>query len=400
MSLFSLKQLLLRKTEDESLRTIIQVIADDVLANQVIESLRKMAENKASGGAANAAIKHFANEIKNDTKDPATTGRLPDMMREALSHHASRYKAALASGNKKLANEHAGNFFKILRFGVQAEPHTGGALQIDRVDIKPWERGHPRNLETFAQRIARDPAYAEKVNTWHLPGGKGKGKMHQGLLTPNAYINDTKGAFRFEPAGNDWSFLQNDPHESEMAEVSTHGHVGAYPMEHVAINGKHISIDPVENLFDGNKSHPFDHHPIMKLSDLKQSEIPDGGDRAMQYMIDHEDYYDTPHFAAHTAHQNSLRESGKHESRGLQVGEPVHPTSKKVDPWYESKGGKKSSGKSSNPMREAQKMLQQGSATPQPAMPSAAPTAPAKTEEYKRSPDMQALWDLLPGKKP
>lgn len=309
MSFSSFKELMLRKTEDESVRTLIKMIADDVLADKVIESLEKMAIRKGAGSHANLSIRHFGDEM-----DPELE---PAMIREALGHHASRYRAALNAGDQKTANDHASQFFKIMDLVHHAQPHSHGKLQADIVDIKPWERTHPSRSETFADRIARDPEYA-KDN----PVTRGKKRPHQ-------FVNDTVG-FGFQPKGNDWSFLQNDPHAAYSDEVSRHGHAGGYPMEHTKINGKYIPIEDVENINDGKKHHSFDFHPI--LSHYGESVKSRSPERDEQYRKQHEEYASSPHIEAHLTHQQGLHESGAHEARGKEPGQAVHSTSKRLTP--------------------------------------------------------------------
>lgn len=308
MSLSSFKDLMLRKTEDESLRTLIKMVAEDVLADRVIESLEKMAIRKGAGSHANIAIRNFGTEM-----DPELE---PAMIREALGHHASRYKAALNAGNQKMANDHASKFFKMLDLIHHAQPHSHGKLQADVVDIKPWERTHGSRSETFADRIARDPEYA-KDN----PVTRGKKKPHQ-------FVNDTVG-FSFQPKGNDWSFLQNSPHEAYGEETSKHGHVGAYPMEHTKINGKYIPIEDVKNIHDGKSNHPFDFHPI--LSHYGESIKTRSPERDEQYAKEHEQYASSPHVESHLNHQSSLMDAGLLESRGAEPGAPVHKNSRRVE---------------------------------------------------------------------
>jgi hypothetical protein len=308
MNFPSFKELLLRKTDDESLKTLIKVVDTNFLADQIIESLEKMAVRKGAGSHANLAIRHLGTEM-----DPELE---PAMIREALGHHASRYRAALASGENKMANDHAAQFFKIMDLVHHLQPHSHGKLQAEMVDVKPWERTHASRSETFADRIARDPEYA-KDN----PVSRGKKKPHQ-------FVNDTVG-FSFVPKGNDWSFLQNDPHAAYGDETSRHGHVGAYPMEHTKINGKFIPIEDVENINDGNKSHPFDSHPIFSHhGESIKNRTPE---RDAQYVKEHEEYMSSPHVETHLAHQENLMSSGAHESRGLKVGQPVHAGSKRLE---------------------------------------------------------------------
>ena len=310
MNFSSFKELLLRKTEDESLKTLIKVVDTNFLADQIIESLQKMANNRNAGVHANLAIRHFGTEM-----DPE---RESAMIREALGHHASRYKAALDAGDKTMANDHAAQFFKILNLVHKAEPHSHGKLQSETVALQPWVRTHPSYSETFAAKMARDPEYA-KDN----PVTRGKKSPHQ-------YVNDPKAGYGFKPARKDWSFLQNEPHFSYADEIAKHGHVGAYPMEHTKINGKYIPIEDVENLHDGKKNHPFDYHPILEhYSESINDRAPE---RDAQYVKEYEQYMSSPHLETHLAHQENLMSSGAHESRGLKVGQPVHAGSKRLEP--------------------------------------------------------------------
>jgi hypothetical protein len=300
-NLQSFRQLLLKKTDDESLRTLIKFSSDSILVDQVIESLEKMAVNRNRGSHANAAIRDFGTEI-----DPELE---PAMIREALGHHASRYKAALKQDNQSAANKHAENFFKILDMVHKAEPHSHGKLQADMVDIKPWERTHPSRSETFADRIARDPEYAKE------------NPVTRGKKLPHHFVNDTVG-FSFKPKGNDWSFLQNDPHESYKNDTLKTGHQGAYPMEHTKINGKYIPIEDVEDLHDANMSHPFDKHPIMEhYGESVKKRSPE---RDSQYIAQRNAYMDSPNVEKHLEHYENLHNEGKLETRGSSVGEPVH----------------------------------------------------------------------------
>jgi len=304
----SFKELLLRKTDDESLRTLIKMAAEEVLADQLLESLQKMATNRSAGSHANLSIRDFGTEM-----DPELE---PAMIREALGHHASRYKAALASNNGKTANDHASQFFKILDMVHKVQPHSQGKLQAETVDVKPWERTHGSRSETFAQRMARDPEYA-KDN----PVTRGKKLPHQ-------FVNDTVG-FSFQPKGNDWSFLQSDPHSAYSAETSKHGHVGSYPMEHTKINGKYIPIEDVENVHDGKKNHSFDSHPILShYSESVKNRTPE---REQQYLDERDAHMSSPHVESHLEHQHKLMSSGEHESRGLQPGPAVHAGSKRAE---------------------------------------------------------------------
>jgi hypothetical protein len=310
MDFSSFKELLLRKTDDESLKTLIKVIDGNVLADRIIESLEKMATSpKKVSKVANEAIKDFATRM-----DPQNG---PELLREALGHHASRYKAALDAGDKKMANHHASTFFKTMDLVHHLEPLTHGKLQSDLIDIKPWERTHPSRTETFADKIARDPEYAK-----NNPVTRGKKKLHHFRI-------DTEG-FSFRPKGNDWSFLQNDPDTIQYGkEISRHGHIGAYPMEHNKINGKYIPIESVENIYDGKMNHPFDSHPIFGHFKQPSEERTDGA-RDAEYSAQRKQF-ERLGLDAHDARMQELKDSGAYEARGLKPGLQIHPTSRRQE---------------------------------------------------------------------
>jgi hypothetical protein len=87
--------------------------------------------------------------------------------------------------------------------------------------------------------------------------------------------------------GKDFSWLQNPPHSSRSNEIFSkphtsiekedgttehHFHNGAFPMEHVKINGRHIPIEDDIDVSHGHFSpHAFDMHPIMSTFDESAS---------------------------------------------------------------------------------------------------------------------------------
>lgn len=279
MKLDNFKELLIKKAEDNSdLKILIKYMRDDFLLEHVMESLEKMAASHSKKNP-NAAIMHFGTHM-----DPETEG---GMIHDALSHHASQYKAALNSGNKNLANSHMGKIFKIMhmadkmtRDGLQ--DHSGGKLKIESVDPKPWERaGYPN-------------------------------KNAQGKFS-----TDTKGWAR---QGSDYSWLAGAPHEAYSKETDMHGHKGAYPLEEIKVNGKYLDIDPNADTSKGHVEHPFDQHPIMSY----YSTSPKDHDEAKHndYIGAHEAYQDSEHMNNYFNKLDSMGD--KLESRGSTKSEPVH----------------------------------------------------------------------------
>jgi hypothetical protein len=246
MKLDGFKELLTKKAEDnENLKLLIKYMREDFLVDHIVESLEKMAAIYSKKNP-NHAVLHFGTHM-----DPGTE---PEMVHDALSHHASHYKSALDSGNKSLADQHMRKIFeinhmadKLTRDGLN--DHSGGKLKVESVDPKPWERAK--------YSVQKDNG---------------------------AFTTDTKGWGRH---GSDYSFLRDAPHDSYKKEIKSHGHNKAYPLEEMSVNGKPIHIEDV----DGKgkyQPHPFDEHPIMQhYSRSPKEHTPELHEK---YMNEHEGF--------------------------------------------------------------------------------------------------------------
>jgi hypothetical protein len=245
-SLNSFKELLLKKAEGNSdLQTVIRFVNSDVMSDLLMESLEKMARARSKGTTANASVMDFGTEM-----DPANE---PHMIREALGHHVSNYKAALYKAKtstdekerilaRQAADQHARQALKIMDLADRVEKHSHGKLNIDYVPTHPWER----NILT------------SKYDADHK-------NVKSGVNKVGDWVTDTKGiGYKGTVFGKNHnnSFLEMPPHESYLKEVKRHGHNGAYPFEHVKINGDYIPIEDVEAP-TSYKEHPFDKNPIM-----------------------------------------------------------------------------------------------------------------------------------------
>lgn len=222
MKLDNFKKLLNKKAEDNpNLQLLIKYMRDEYLVDHVVESLNKMARSYSNKNA-NAAIMHFGTHM-----DPETEG---NMIRDALSHHASHYKAALNSGDEKLADQHMKKIFQIMHMSEKLTrdgltDHSGGKLKVEAIDPKPWERSGYSNVND-------------------------KGRFN----------TDTKGWSR---ASGNYSWLRGGPHESYGKETEAHGHKESYPLNQIKVNGKYLHIDDVEPTKE-YVPHEFDTHPIMQ----------------------------------------------------------------------------------------------------------------------------------------
>ena len=291
MKFENFRELLLKKSADSKLENIIKFVRDDVLADIMIESLEKMARAKHKGDSANFALRDFGLEMDHEHE--------PNMIHDALSHHASRYKSALSNERPELANAHAKQIFKIVDMADQAQKHSHGKLDIQAVSPHPWER----------------QAKTDVLTEEDAPVRRGNKKAGQ-------FRTDTKG-WRYR--GKDYSFLQGAPHESYGNEVSKHGHLGAYPLEHIRVNGKYLHIEdvPKEDL-KGFEKHQFDHHPVMEHYSVPASKrTPDHDEK---YMKAKDDYHDSRHMQSYFDRHEALesQDPEAYAQRGSKVSDPVH----------------------------------------------------------------------------
>jgi hypothetical protein len=295
MSLTSLRELLIKKAGDSSVQNLIFMMKEDVLTDMVLESLQKMADSKHKGDSANVPIRDFGVEM-----DPETE---PHMMHDALSHHASRYKAAVNAGRQDLANAHAKQIFRLVDLAHKTEKHSKGKLSIDAVPVQPWER--QSNLKTLT-------ADSKPVQNGNRKIGD--------------FVTNTKGwGYR----GSDYSFLQGTPHESYGNEIRKHGHNKAYPLEHMRVNGKYLDIQDVPgDELKGYKDHPFDNHPIMKHFEEPASKRSPEADA--QYRKEHEEYQTSPHMDEYFSNLEA-RDPASMENRGKSPSAPVHKDIEGID---------------------------------------------------------------------
>lgn len=282
MKLDNFKELLIKKSGDnENMKVLIKYMRDDYLVNHVVESLEKMAASYSKKNP-NASLKHFAanmNKFKSG------------MIHDALSHHASHYKAALDSGNKNVADDHMRQIFKIMHLGDKITrdgvvDHTGGRLKIDAIDPKPWERSNYQSKNDAGK-------FKTDTQGWKRHGSK---------------------------IGYDW--LRGAPHESYKNEVSRHGHNKAYPLEQIKVNDKYIDVDPAE--FTGEYvPHELDSHPIFSI--YGQSPSAHTAEHKSKYLEDREKFHSDPEGgkAKYRAKIGKMTKED-YENRGLKPSNPVH----------------------------------------------------------------------------
>lgn len=297
MKFDSLRELLLRKTEDPILRTFIMSMKDEVFIDKVVESLQKMARPHASmGRGANAAITAFANQLTN--KDIA-------MIRDALAHHISHHKAALKAGKRDVADMHLNKIVPLMHLIARAAPHSGGSLDIDYVPLEPWES----NYTTLDRR----PETGKLIE-----GTKGLGRRPKKSTGQSKY-----GISRSVP---DYRYLEMPAHPGHP-DMRNSPHRGGYPFEEIQV-GDPIKIDNKQAYLhirdvepqDKFTPHPFDYHPIHAVADLKQDNL------TLEHMKRFVDAMNKWHESEHHANwMNSLKERFTKDPEGFTKAGTVKP---------------------------------------------------------------------------
>ncbi len=254
MELKSFREILIKKADGNPyLETLIKYAKDDLIADEVIDSLRKMAEPSAAmGRGANHGVTSFGANM---------TPTHVEQMRDALGHHISHYKGALKSMHaaqdpkekaklRGVADQHLNRIVPLMHLAGRAGKHSGGQMVLDYPSTTPWETNY-----TTAERHPHNGKLKE--------GTKDLGRRP----SPNANREKNKRAVP------DYRYLEMAPHGGHAA-TGKMPHKGGYPFEDIQL-GSPAKRDagqaylPIEDV--GNVSefvpHPFDQHPIHQIAD-------------------------------------------------------------------------------------------------------------------------------------
>lgn len=259
MELKSFREILLKKADGNPyLQTLINIAKDDIIANQVIESLLKMAEPSAAmGRGANSALTSYAGQMDNSDIE---------QIRDALGHHVSHYRGALKAHHasadpqvkakmRGIADQHLNKIIPLMHLAGRAGKHSGGKMTLDYVGTTPWESNyttterHPHNgkLKEGTKDLGRRPA-------------------------PNA---DREKNMRAVP---DYRYLEMAPHGGH-ASTGRMSHKGGYPFEEIQL-GTPAKRDagqaylPIEDVSPTEyTAHPYDAHPIHSVADKAEHHL-------------------------------------------------------------------------------------------------------------------------------
>lgn len=259
MELKSFREILLKKADGNPyLQTLIKYAKDEIIAEEVVEALLKMAEPSAAmGRGANHAVTSYAAGMK-----PVHV----EQLRDALGHHISHYKGALAAHHaasdpkekaklRGVADQHLNRIIPLMHLAGKASKHSGGNLTIDYPSTTPWETNY--------------------TTTERLPNGKLKEGTKDLGRRPSPNANRAKNP-RAVP---DYRYLEMAPHPGHASSEKM-PHKGGYPFEEIQL-GHPMKRDagqaylPIEEIKDVKDyvPHPFDAHPVHQHADTPQHEL-------------------------------------------------------------------------------------------------------------------------------
>jgi len=260
MELKSFREILLKKADGNPyLQTLIKYAKDDLIADEVVESLLKMAEPSAAmGRGANSALTSFAGNMDNSDVE---------QMRDALGHHISHYKGALKTMHaakdpvqkaklRGVADQHLDKIVPLMHIAGRAGKHSGGKLTLDYPSTTPWESNY-----TTIDRHEHN------------------GKLKEGTKDLGRRPKPSSSRDRNPRAVPDYRYLEMAPHGGHTMSGKM-PHKGGYPFEEVQL-GSPMKRDagqaylPIEDVGEVKDfvPHPFDQHPIHEVADHPEHKL-------------------------------------------------------------------------------------------------------------------------------
>lgn len=375
MSLQNFRDLLLEKANDPSVCDLIKSFTDAELNSLLVDALEK-SRSSFKGADAGYAIKKFGADFNEG---------IDTLARDALSHHASRYKAALKANRPDIANKHMDKYMQTLNVLDKASPHSDGNIKVHYVDPKPWERN------VYQERKKDDPT---------------------------SFSTDTRGLNR---TGAKWhEALTRAPHEAYSSEIEGHGYAKAYPLEKNKVNDKYIHIKDIDpSTISSFEGHPFDEHPVFKyMSTPKNLTAEQHAERNMRHDEEVNDYMDKHGERLGNIldeHETQKAENPdeyhkRHNMESSQVHDDVEPLdfakNKQLGIGQGNKGSRGKAPAASSPSAagspDIQSMIaniraKHGIAEPKPAEPTDT-ASPASTEEYVPHPELADILKRYGGK--
>lgn len=307
MELSSFKSILLRKADgNKNISQLLNNMPVEDFVDDVVEALEKMAlSSNNTGKKANPPLTSFGQD-----SDSTDLG----MMRDALGHHLSHYKAALKAHHaapegspekvkfRQVADQHMDHLFPLMHLAARAEKHSNGKFVLDYPDIPPWETNYSK-LDRNA---------------------KGDGPQ----TDPKLLRSRTKKTGSIDKTHPNWHFLEMPPHPGHAANA-TMPHTSGYPWEEIQLGTPadrdakkaylHIEDVPAQNQFT---PHEFDSHPIRAVQDISPKYMSD--ETRDKYAADMAKWRDSEPFNKWMERHGQLAEADEagYEARGSK--KPAH----------------------------------------------------------------------------
>jgi hypothetical protein len=296
---------LLMKRADAALQAVIAKIADGDLAVSVIESLQKMSRK---GDSANHAIAASAGHVLPEVaKDHPHESMDAALLHDNLSHHLTKYKAALKAGDRSTANQHLENVMRTMQYGAKLEGASNGGVRL-RSGSTATEHGKegqkllsptPWEMNYSGSEVGSNGRPTEVTKGWNR-------KLTQGRKATDMFP--------------DYQYLEMAPHEHNS--VHTYGHEGAYPFHDLQVNGRHVVVDNAEH--SGKfEPHVFDSHPGRAHAYTTSPEMTPAV--AHKFAEDHKAWMQHPELDAWIGQQETKHDDPMHSTmHGAIPSDPIH----------------------------------------------------------------------------
>lgn len=286
MNLSSFREILIKKSFDNaSLKDFIQDISSEELFEYVSEVLEKMAGKKQPNGA---LIDYAHNFNANDA----------DHLHGQLSHHASKYSAAIKKLNgmdegspaaknvKDVANQHMGNIFKTMHL-LHKITKDGSTNHTDPVHNETVNRP---GAESHKMTVTDADGKSEPISpdAWTRSAWS---NMKPGAKNPYEDKNYSTAVRGWNVDKKDFDFMSGPPHHARVEHISRHGENQAYPLERLKVDGSFLHIDPNEEFTGKFEPHYYDKHPVFSMLSNPKEKLSDSDSetykRKMQEFHDH-----------------------------------------------------------------------------------------------------------------
>ena len=323
MKFSSLREILVKRTDNLQLQNLIKNIADDSIQNIVLESLEKMARK---GSSANHAVTASSGHVLPVEETHPHESMDAALVHDNLSHHLTNYKAALKSGNRDVADKHLEQAMKTINYATKLEGATArksnpeGAVRIRSGSTRPFRRDEKGTL--IPER--EEGQHLISPSAWEM-NYSGSERRPNGVLkeVTKGWNRQTTKGHKAEDMFPDYKYLEIKPHPHANAELYGHDQ-SAYPFHDLQVNGRYVDIDDNAKAPTSFAEHPLDSHPGRNHAYTHSTDI--GTTASNKFMEDHKDWMNSPAAENWLKDQEQKHEDTNYAKRGSTSSNPIHFT--------------------------------------------------------------------------